>query len=76
MEGERIMDGIGARPLDQAPMKSNVPENYTHVSGIYSAQNTPQFLSSVDNVQNSAAEIERVVQEYVKGQELRFFRMT
>jgi hypothetical protein len=70
------MDKTDVKPLEQAPMKSNMPENYTHVSGIYSPQNTPQFLSWLDNVQNSPAEIERIVQEYAQRQELRFFRMT
>ena len=40
LEGEKIM----------ARVEPILPENYTHVSGIYSDENTPKFLSFLDNV--------------------------
>jgi hypothetical protein len=52
-----------------------VPENYTQVTGIYTAQVTPQFLNGADNVQCDVAELLKAERAYVQQQELRFFRM-
>jgi hypothetical protein len=52
-----------------------LPENYTQVTGIYSAQIAPQFLTGADNVQHSPEELIKVEQDYVRQQDINFFRM-
>jgi hypothetical protein len=52
-----------------------IPENYTQVTGIYTSQVTPQFLTGTDNLQCAAAELLKAERAYVQQQELRFFRM-
>lgn len=47
------MPKIEAIPVVQGPMEMRMPENYTHVSGIYSENNMPMFLSFLDNVRIS-----------------------
>lgn len=51
------------------------PENYTQVSGIYSLQIAPQFLSAIDNVQYPPIELMALEQAYTQREDLRFFRM-
>ena len=44
-------------PTRDEPVAMQIPQNYTHVSGIYSQNNMPMFLSFLDNVRISPPEI-------------------
>jgi len=39
--------------LQQQSVTEMLPQNYTQVGGIYGAEIRPQFLDSIDNVQQS-----------------------
>lgn len=54
---------------------SPVPENYTHVTGIYTLQVTPQFLNARDNIQHPAGEMLLWQHKFTADQQLRFFRV-
>jgi hypothetical protein len=60
---------------ESASQVVQMPENYTQVTGIYTLQNKPQFLTAPDNVQHAPAEILNVVDQAFEQQDLRFFRM-
>jgi hypothetical protein len=57
------MNKIEAVPFGRTPMKSNIPENYTHVSGIYCENNAPMFLGFFDNVWISPPAVESPLSE-------------
>lgn len=52
------MKKIGTIFTKQEPVTIRVPENYTYVSGIYSENNAPMFLSFLDNVRISPPTID------------------
>jgi len=50
MEKEPVMANIVLTSSSHRSVSARVPENYTQVSGIYSEDNEPRFLSYLDNV--------------------------
>lgn len=57
------MTQIDPIPAKQELVTVRIPENYTHVSGIYSENNMPMFLSFLDNVQISPLPISSPLSE-------------